>query len=62
MAQPLAYDRQCLEVACIIHLNIGVLAPEVSFEDTATPYPNLHAPATEVVQHADLFNETHWMV
>ena len=49
MAQPLAYDCQCLELARIIHLNIGVLAPEVGFEDPTTPYPNLHTPATEVV-------------
>ena len=62
MAQSLAHDRQCLEVAPIIHLDVGVLAPEVSFEDTTTPYPNLHAPATEVVQHANLFNKPHWMV
>ena len=56
MAQALAYDRQGLEIARIIRLNVSVLAPEVGFEDTATAYPDLHAPATEVIQHANFFN------
>src|SRR5712692_3986558 len=62
VAQTLTYDRQRLEVTRIIHLDVGVLAPEVGFQDPATSYTNLHAPATEVVQHADLFNETHRVV
>ena len=62
MAQTLAHDRQGLQVTRVVHLDVGILAPEERLEDTATPHTDLHAPATEVVEHTDLFDEPYRMV
>ena len=57
LAQPFAQDGQGLEVARVVGLGVGLLAPEVGFHDAAAADADLEPPVAQVVEHADLFDQ-----
>src|SRR5262249_30920977 len=62
VAEPLAEDGQGLEVARVVDLGIGFLAPEVGLHYPAPPDADLQTSAAQVVEQADLLDQTERMV
>jgi len=62
VAEPFTNDRQRLQIARVVGLGVGFLAPEEGFHDPAPSDTDLQASATQVVEHADLFDQPERMV
>jgi hypothetical protein len=58
----LRIDRKRLLIARVVGLGIGLLTPEVRLHDAAAPHADLQAPVAQIVEHADLFDQSERMV
>jgi hypothetical protein len=62
VAEPLLDDGEGFEIARVVRLGVGLLAPEVGLHHPAAADTDLQAPVAEVIEHADLFDQPQWMV
>jgi len=62
VAQSLPENVECFLILDIIAFDIRLTAPKVGLQDTATPHPDLQTPVTEVIQHADFFDQAQGMM
>ena len=62
VAEPLADDGQRLQVARVVRLRVGFLAPEERLHHAATADADFEPAAAQVIEHADLLDQPQRMV
>jgi len=61
-SQSLSQDVEGFLILDIVAFDIRITAPKIGFQDTAASYPEFQAPITEVVQHANFFDQAQGMM